>query len=175
LSTPQLAGRGVIAALQNPKLYRQAQGLEDPDTAKGSAERELAQMVKSWREQAIALANDLRQLGGALEESGLMAPLGIMLKTLNAIGDVVQFLIGGFNDLLPPGLRQGVALLVEAAAAMAVLRRVGAFRAEGALARHFPQLASLEKPENQVKGLAVRGARDQVEEAERARESAART
>lgn len=174
LSSPQLAGRGVVAALQNTAEYRRAQKLEDPGTAAGSAEKELNQMLKSWREQIVQVANGLRQLGGALEQSGLLAPLAIMLKTLNGIADVVQFLIGGFNDILPPGLRQGVALLLEAAAAMAVLRRLGAFRAEGALARNFPQLASLEKPENQVKGLAVRGARDQVEAAEAAREGATR-
>lgn len=174
LSTPQLAGRGVTQALLNYRDYDRALKEQEPDRARGSARRELEGLLKSWKEQIADVGNSMMQLGAALEQSGVLAPLGLMLTLMNHTLDAATSLVNVFNHLVPPGLRTGVALIAEMAAGLAVLRRFGAFRAGGALVNAFPQLAALESPERQIRGLALHGARQQLGEAERYRESATR-
>lgn len=172
LSSPQLAGRGIAAALQNPALFKEAIQQQGPQS-KGSAERELHQMLKAVDEQIRRIGVNLANLGSALEQSGVLIPLGLMVKLLNlGLGTTVK-IVEAF-DKLPSALRVPLVLIAEMAAGMALMQRAGAFRAGGALTARFPNLSILDSPDARLKGLIVRGSREQLDFANASREGAAR-
>jgi hypothetical protein len=171
LSSPQLAGRGVAAALQNPQLYNQA--IKEQQNAQGSAARELHQMLKAVDEEIRRIGVNLARMGSALEQSGVLLPLGAMLKLLNlSLGATVR-LVEAF-DKLPPALRTPLVLIAEMAAGMALLQRAGAFRAGGGLTARFPNLSILDRPDARLRGNIIRGAREQLDFANSSREAATR-
>lgn len=173
LSSPQLAGRGIAAALQNPALFKEAINQQGP-SSKGSADRELRQMLKAVDEQIKRIGVNLANLGSALEQSGVLIPLGLMVKLLNVTLGTTVKLVETF-DKLPSVLRTPLVLIAEMAAGMALMQRAGAFRAGGALSARFPNLSILDSPDARLKGLIVRGAREQLDFANTSREGAARS
>lgn len=175
LSTPQLAGRGVVAALRNSAGFREAQGLQqaEQDRGGGSATRELHQVLRSVDEQIRRIGVNLVNLGSALGQSGIFQPLGLMVKLLNDALRFTTFLVEAF-DKIPGVLRTPLIILGEMAAFIAVMRRAGTFRAGGALSGAFPALTALDSPVGRTNAGVMRGLTVQRDFARGEREAATR-
>jgi hypothetical protein len=125
-----------------------------PEKSKGSAQRELAKVLKETREQVAALGIGLQALGEGLAEAGAFTPLAAMLKLLASGLTAVNSLVDAFNHL-PTPIRQAITLLGEAYVLLQAMRRLGATdRFIGGA------LGGLANPDKRLQVFAKRGLRD---------------
>lgn len=116
-----------VPLLQNPQLLRKVYGALDPNVAapggaKGSAERELKQLLQGADQQIKKLGVDLQALGGALAQSGLLTPLLGLVKALDLGITSTTHLLSLFKDLAGP-LAPVLGTLLEIAAVIKLARR----------------------------------------------------
>lgn len=160
--------RILVPLLQNKDLYDKVLTEISGPGARGSTDRELAAVKGKASEQIKAVGVNLQALGASIAASGALAPLGVMLKTLNLLLTTTNDLVGVFNQL-PAPIRTSVAALAEIAAAVALLRRLGA---TDKLANS--PLGFLANPDRRLKSYATKGLRDVQTEAKQELESQAR-
>lgn len=120
ISTPELASGRILPILRASSLYRTIRGELEPGRVKGSAQTELEQALKGPREQIAALGVALEGLGSSLAQSGLLDPLLLLLKTVNATVRGVTDLVSLFSEL-PGPLRQAAVAALELAAAVKII------------------------------------------------------
>lgn len=125
-----------------------------PEKSKGSAQKELAKVLKETREQVAALGIGLQALGEGLAESGAFTPLAAMLKLLSTGLGAVNSLVDAFNKL-PTPIRQAVTLMGEAYVLLQAMRRLGA--TDKFIGGPFGGLANQDK---RLQVFAKRGLRD---------------
>lgn len=129
---PQYGARVGTAFLQQGDLYNKVLADVSPENAKGSAQRELNTTLDSTSEHLKRIVTDLEVLGSELNSAGFLTPFKLLIGGLDEALSVTNNLLEAFNAL-PAPLRTSVALLLEAAAAVKVLRffNVGQGFAEG--------------------------------------------
>lgn len=118
---PQYGARVGVAFLQQQDLYSKVLSDVSPEKAKGSAQRELNTTLGSMSERLKSIITELGILGSELGSAGFLAPFGAAVGALHEMLVVTDNVLEAFNSL-PGPLRQSVALLLEAAAAIKVLR-----------------------------------------------------
>lgn len=146
--------RLIAPVLRDQRVLKQAIAQTDPESSRGSAQKELDKVLSETGERVEKIGNTLQRLGAALARSGLAAPLGLALDLLNAILGTATEVVEVFDDL-PHGLREGVALLAEMGVAIAVLRKFG-----GTDRLIGGPLGFLASPEKRLRQYAVAGQRE---------------
>lgn len=115
----------LTATLRNQKLLTDALKETDPNVAKGSAANELKRVLGQVDEQVKELVNGFQRIGEELARAGAFNAFGIMLHTANDLLNVVEKILSVFNEI-PAPIREGIVMMAELYAAVALLRRVGA-------------------------------------------------
>lgn len=108
--------------LQNVELYNKVMKEISPEKAKGSAQKELAHALKQPDEQLKRLMLDLERLGVSLSRAGALDPLIGLIRGLDLMLNTANELIKVF-DLIPAPLRHGLAIMLEIAGVMRLMRR----------------------------------------------------
>lgn len=168
--------RLITPVLEDQTRLNQALKDTSPEAAKGSAQRELAQVLGQVDEQIHAIGINLQRLGSALGDTGLGLIPGILLHGLNLGLDVAVRLLDVF-DKLPEPLRLAVSLFAQMAIAMRLIRRFGG---GDALASRVPSgrldfLRNVGGGDERLRRQALLGLREQEQSAKNAREAAARS
>jgi TP901 family phage tail tape measure protein len=161
--------RLIAPVLRDQTTLNDALKNTSPAASQGSAQKELAKVLKQVDEQIQAIGNNLQRLGVALGQAGVFNAFGGLLKLVNFLLDKTTDLVNLFNSIVPPDVRAIVTPLLQAAAAMAAIRRVGGVN--GKLAETLPILAN---PDRRLQVLATRGLRDQSTELTNSIESLSR-
>lgn len=130
-----------------------------PEASKGSAQAELAKVLNEVREQISAVGIGFERLGSELARAGAFTAFGLLLRGLVEGLELTGDLVNLFNEL-PEGVRQTVVLLGQAAALLAVMRRLGA---TDSLAGG--PLGFLAQPDQRLKTHAVAGLRESRQQA----------
>lgn len=119
----QYFARQLTPLLQRSDYSDKLRGELEGGAAKGASERELQNVLNQIDEQVAQIGTNLQRMGSSLAESGLLTPLGLMLRTFNGVLGVTNRVLDAFNEL-PKPLRTALALMIEMRAAAAILRRL---------------------------------------------------
>jgi TP901 family phage tail tape measure protein len=118
-----------VPLLQNPERVAQFQRQLQPEAARGSAERELQQLLNSIQERVHKIGIELQRMGDKLVESGLVDVIGVAVIGLGQLLEISNLLLDNWNDL-PEPLRKGLAYALELGVAIRTAQR---FQVGGAL------------------------------------------
>jgi TP901 family phage tail tape measure protein len=151
--------RLIAPVLADQTVLNQALRDTSPAAAQGSAQRELARVLQEVRQEIQAVGINLQRLGVELARAGFFNVFGALLRLVNTLLDSAGDLVRIFNRLVPPDLRPFAMGAVQAAAAIALIRRSGGLT--GRVQERLPFLAT---PERRLQIRATTGLRMQSEE-----------
>lgn len=118
---PQYGARIGTPLLQNYDLYKEVLGRTSPESAKGSAQRELNTLLGSFSELLTKIITELEIMGSELYQAGFLDIFGEGVVLLDRMLSGVNDLLDLFNQL-PAPLTHTLAILAEMYAVIRVLR-----------------------------------------------------
>lgn len=153
--------------LTDDKTFREAQRDTAPDKARGSAQKELAKVLKQVDQQIEAIGNSLQRLGSQIAEAGLFDFAYVLLRGLNLSLGAAEHMLQVFN-LLPTPLQHALGLMLQLGIAMKLAGRFGlAGRLES-----VPGVGAFVNPNQRLRQQALTGIREYQRVMSREMESA---
>lgn len=141
------------AILRDQELLNKVMRDTSPAKAQGSAMSEVQQVLREASEEIKQVGINLQALGAELAASGLLAPLGLALRTLNGMLGVVVELVRVFNTM-PDPIRKLLGFLLAGYTVMRGMQRLGV--TERTVGTAFGFMAS---PDTQLRQYARTSAR----------------
>lgn len=118
---PQYGARVFTPLLQQFDLYQRVLADTSPEASRGSAEKELQDILDATAERAKEIITQLEILGSNLEQAGFFDGLGVGLGLLREMFNLANGLLEVFNQL-PEPVRDMVSYAIQLRAALALLR-----------------------------------------------------
>jgi len=117
--------RLIAPVLADQTLLNKALSETSPEASKGSAQKELAKVLRESNEQIQLIGTNLQVMGEELSRAGAFNFVYVGLRAFNELLDVTTRVLDVFNAL-PAPLRQAITMFGQLVAAVTVLRKLGA-------------------------------------------------